>query len=108
MDTYQWQHNNAVVTRLYYSERMVQVVFGAAAIATSFDSFFVYKNYFAAKARLRIPKYWAFATLISAFSLYVLLKPLTSHEISLNLKKRKTMGKWLWSVYHLEEQEWEV
>ena len=56
MDTYRWQHNNAVVTRLYYSERMVQCLIGAAATATIFDSFFIYKNYFAASARARIPK----------------------------------------------------
>ena len=56
MDTYKWQHNNAVVTRLYYSERMTQVLFGAATVFTAIDSFFIYKNYFAAKARARIPK----------------------------------------------------
>ena len=56
MDTYRWQHNNAVVTRLYYSERMVEVLFGFAATATAVDSFFIYKGYFADAARARIPK----------------------------------------------------
>ncbi|CAI2384930.1 unnamed protein product [Moneuplotes crassus] len=108
MDTYRWQHNNAVVTRLYYSERMVEVLFGMAATATAIDGFFISRNYFASAARARIIQYWGYAALLSGISLYVLLKPLTSHEISLNWKKRRTMGKWLWSVYHLDEEEWEV
>ncbi len=58
MDTYRWQHNNAVVTRLYYSERMCQVLFGFAGVATAFDAFFVSRNYFASAARARIPKVW--------------------------------------------------
>ena len=56
MDTYRWQHNNAVVTRMYYSERMVQCLFGAATAATAIDGWFVYQGYFANAARARIPK----------------------------------------------------
>ena len=56
MDTYQWQHNKAVVDRMYYSERIVEVVFGFAATATALDSFLIYKNYFAEASRARIPK----------------------------------------------------
>ena len=56
MDTYRWQHNNAVVTRMYYAERTLQVTYGLAATATAVDGFFVYKNYFANTARARIPK----------------------------------------------------
>ena len=56
MDTYQWQHNNMVVTRLYYSERCVQYLLGFAGTATAIDAFFIYKGYFAGAARSRIPK----------------------------------------------------
>ena len=56
MDTYRWQHHNAVVTRLYYSERLVELLFGGAAAATALDSWFIYKGYFAKQARARIPK----------------------------------------------------
>ena len=56
MDTYRWQHNNAVVTRLYFAERMTEVMFGGAAALTSFELYFIYKNYFPEAARARIPK----------------------------------------------------
>ena len=81
MDRYEWQLNKAVMDRCYYSERMVQVTFGAATVGTLFDLFFIQKGYFAAASRSRIPKYWAFAVGTSAISLFVLLKPLTSAEI---------------------------
>ena len=56
MDTYRWQHNNAVVTRMYYAERTLETTFGFAGIATAVDSYLIYRNYFAAQARARIPK----------------------------------------------------
>ena len=58
MDTYRWKHNNAVVTRMYYAERMTEVLLGGATVLTAFDAFFIYKNYFADRARARIPKVW--------------------------------------------------
>ena len=56
MDEYRWQHNNAVVTRMYYSERMVEVLFGFAAIGTAVDGWFIQQGYFAKQAKARIPK----------------------------------------------------
>ena len=56
MDTYRWQHNNAVVSRLYYAGRTVQTTYAFATLFTIVDGLFVYRNYFAAAARTRIPK----------------------------------------------------
>ena len=56
MDTYRWQHNNAVVTRMYYAERVVETMFGGATFLTGFELYFIYKNYFPEAARARIPK----------------------------------------------------
>ena len=33
----------------------------------------------------------------------MMLKPLRSDEISKQVRKRMVMGKWLYSVYHLDE-----
>ena len=39
----------------------------------------------------------------NALCLFVLLKPLKKEEISLQWKKRRSMGKWLYSLYHLDD-----
>ena len=56
MDRYEWKKNKAIVDRLYYSERIVQLTFGYATVGTIIDLMFINSNYFAEKAKRRIPK----------------------------------------------------
>ena len=105
METYEWQKNKAIVDRLYYSERVLQTTIGLATLSTANDLLFVQKNYFAAAARARIPRVWMAAGLTNIVVLFLLLKPLTSHEIKIQWRKRQNMGKWLYSVYHLDHQQ---
>ena len=102
MDRYEWQLNKAIVDRCYYSERIVQTTFGFATLGTIFDGYFLSQGYFPEASRRRIPKYWAFAFGVSAISLFVLLKPLTREEKQLQWHKRRVMGKYLSSLYHLD------
>jgi hypothetical protein len=48
--------------------------------------------------------YWG---VFNSVALFILLRPLTKQEISMQWKKRKMMGKWLYSLYHLEGQSFD-
>ncbi len=56
MDQYEWQKNKAIVDRLYYSERCFQLTAGFATAGTVIDLMMIKSNYFADKAKRRIPK----------------------------------------------------
>ena len=75
MDENRLQHNNAVVTRMYYSERMVEVLFGFASIGTAVDAWFIQQGYFAKQAKARIPlvSYWYLHLESSLILIYFLL-----------------------------------
>ena len=105
METYEWQKNKAVVDRLYYSERILlgSTIFAVGYSATNL--LFVQKNYFANTMRARIPKVWTYWALGNALALFVLLRPLTQDEIAVQWRKRQVMGKWLYSLFHLEPIE---
>lgn len=102
METYEWQKNKAVVDRLYYSERILvtSTLFVAAYSATNL--LYIQKNYFTSIMRpriLRAQTYWAVG---NALALFILLRPLTKDEITVQWRKRQVMGKWLYSLFHLE------
>ena len=105
METYEWQKNKAVVDRLYYSERILTGSTILAVGATATNMLFIQKNYFASTVRPRIPKIWTYWGIGNAVCLFVLLRPLTKEEISTQWRKRVLMGKWLYSLYHLEPTE---
>jgi len=42
---------------------------------------------------------------LNAVCLFILLRPLTKDEIRVQWRKRKLMGKWLYSLYHLDPLE---
>ena len=65
--------------------------------------FFIKQNYFANTMRARILPIWGYTAAFNAVILFILLKPLRSEEIRVQWKKRQTMGKWLYSLYHLED-----
>ena len=105
METYEWQKNKAVVDRLYYSEIILtnSTYFALAYSATNL--LYIRKNYFANEMRARIPKIWTYWALCNAIALFVLLRPLTKDEIAVQWRKRQNMGKWLYSLFHLEPIE---
>ena len=105
METYEWQKNKAVVDRLYYSERILENTTFYAILATGANMVFIRKNYFPHLAKARIPKVWGYWAGFNAVCLFVLLKPLTKDEIAVQWRKRKIMGKWLYSLYHLDPIE---
>ncbi len=105
METYEWQKNKAVVDRLYYSERILLGTTLAASFYTATNLLFVQKNYFASTMRNRIPRTWAWWGITNAVCFFVLLRPLTKDEIAVQWRKRKIMGKWLYTLYHLEPIE---
>ena len=56
MTSYEWQKNCAVVDRMSYFQYMVRgtsFVFGTLALK---DFWYIQKNYYADRARLRLPK----------------------------------------------------
>ena len=105
MEDYTWNHNKAVVDRMYYSERVLLVTSLAAGFFTATNLFYIKKNYFAAACRARLfPtfKYWALCNVITTA---VLLRPLTAVEMQVQWKRRVSMGKYLYSIQHLDYPE---
>ena len=105
MDNYEWQLNRAVVDRLYYTERVNQSTFFACSVYTATNMLFVRKGYFAPVMRTRLLPCWGVMIGFNATVSFMLLKPLRKEEIQVQLKKRMSMGKWLYSVYHLDPIE---
>jgi hypothetical protein len=105
METYEWQKNKAVVDRLYYSERILVNSTLFAGMFTECNLLYINKNYFAGTMKARIPKVWTYWAVGNAVALFILLRPLTSDEIAVQWRKRQVMGKWLYSLFHLEPIE---
>ena len=102
METYEWQKNKAVVDRLYYTERILETSTFFASWFTGVSLLYIKKNYMADISKRRITKLWTYWAVGNALAIFVLLRPLTKEEIAIQWKKRLTMGKWLYSLYHLE------
>ena len=66
---------------------------------------YIKKGYFAPIKRKRLLPCWGYATAFNAVIGFMLLKPLRKEEIAVQMKKRMAMGKWLYSVYHLDPIE---
>ncbi len=56
METYEWKKNKAVVDRMYYTERILEVTTFLAGTMTATEALYIQKNYFANQARRRIPR----------------------------------------------------
>ena len=108
MDNYEWQKNKAVVDRMYYTERVVQGTTFAAIAFTTVNMLFIRKNYFAAKSRAWLVPTWKWWGITNVVSVAVLQAPLTSHERNSQLKKRLLLGKWLYTLFHLDAEVVEV
>ena len=55
--------------------------------------------------RAGLPKVWTYWAVGNALALFILLRPLTKEEIQVQWRKRQLMGKWLYSLFHLEPIE---
>ena len=103
MDKYEWKRNHAVVMRLYYSERLAQTSLFFASAYTATNLFFIKQGYFPGLMRSKLLPVWMYAIGLNAVVQFILLKPLRPEEIRVQWKKRLTMGKWLYTTYHLED-----
>ena len=103
MDNYNWQKNKAIVDRMYYSERVIQTTTLFALMFTGTNALYIRNGYFAARARGYIfptLKWWA---IINVGTIAVLQYPLTQEERFIQMRKRLNMGKWLYTLYHLDD-----
>ena len=103
METYEYQKNKAIVERMYYCERILQGSTFAATVYTGVNLMFMQRGYFAHRGRAGIPKVWGMWAVWNATIFFLLLKPLQRDEMAIQWRKRKIMGKWLYSMYHLED-----
>ena len=55
--------------------------------------------------RARLMPIWMYGIAFNCLVTFILLKPLRSEEISLQTRKRFIMGKWLYSPFHLDEDQ---
>ena len=105
METYEWQKNEAIVTRMYYTERVMQTTTAGALTFTGINQMFISKGYFVNASRARFLPTWKWWALLTFPTVAILQWPITSQERYLQLRKRKSMGKWLYSTFHLELDE---
>ena len=69
------------------------------------NALYVKKGYFAPIMRQRLLPVWLYATAFNGVVGFMLCRPLYKDEIQIQLRKRMLMGKWLYSLFHLEEVE---
>ena len=105
MDNYEWKKNKAIVDRLYYAERVFETTTGACTFFTAANVVFMRNNYFADRARARIMPTWRNWALFNAVVLTLLVAPLTKEEIQIQMRKRWVMGKFLYTLYHMDPAE---
>ena len=105
MDNYEWQKNKAVVDRMYYSERIFTTTTLFASFFTAANVVFMRNNYFANTARARLLPTWKWWAIINVVGISTLLRPLTKDEIAIQWRKRKNMGKYLYTLFHLDPIE---
>ena len=93
---------------MYYTEQVIKSTTVAAAFFIGFNMLYIKKGFFAETCRARIAptiKYWALMNLIVP---PILLRPLTKEEMAIQWRKRLIMGKWLYTLYHLDEPKTEA
>ena len=105
MDNYDWEKNKAIVDRMYYCERVLQTTVFFAGCFTATNMLYIKKNYFAGTMRPRLLPIWGYTAAFNAVIFFIMLKPLTKQEMQVQWKKRMEMGKWLYSLFHLDPIE---
>ena len=66
---------------------------------------YIKKGYFAPIMRQRLLPCWLAATALNATVVFMLIKPLRKEEIEMQVRKRINLGKWLYSMFHLDPIE---
>ena len=69
------------------------------------NALYIKKGYFAPVMRQRLLPIWLYVTAFNGAVSFMLLRPLYKDEIQVQLRKRMVMGKWLYSLFHLDEEE---
>ena len=105
MDTYEWQKNFAVVNRMYYAENCIKYTTLYAGGYTVFNAVMIRNNYFKRAATAALFPVWKKWAILNVVVIATLLKPLTMFEIEQQFRKRMHMGRYLFSLYHLETPE---
>lgn len=108
MDNYEWQKNRAVVDRMYYSERCILGTSLAAVFSTGCNVTFIRNNYFADVAKARLMPIWRNWAIVNTVVIAMLLRPLTKEEMAQQWRKRLVMGKYLYTLYHMDPIEEKV
>merc|ERR1712166_584896 len=104
MDTYEWQKNAAVITRMYYTERCWETTSLFCFLYSAVNYQFMRRNYIAATARARIMPAIAYTLGFNCVVSFIMLKPLRyQEEMVPQIKKRFHMGKWIYSLEHLDD-----
>mmetsp|Transcript_38413 Transcript_38413/g.27832 ORF Transcript_38413/g.27832 Transcript_38413/m.27832 type:complete len:111 (+) Transcript_38413:41-373(+) len=102
MDNYAWQKNRAVVDRMYYTERVFTTTTLFASMYTATSMLYMKLGYQSNIMRARIPPVWMYWAATNAVVAFIMLKPLRSEEIAAQWHKRQSMGKYLYSTFHLD------
>ena len=105
MDDYAWQKNFAVVNRVYYSEKCLTGTTLVALGYTYMNAMMIRNNFFKKVANAAILPVWRKWAITNVVVISVLLRPLTYFEIEQQVRKRITMHRYLYSLYHLETPE---
>lgn len=88
--------------RLYYTERIWETTYFGCFAFTAANMLYIRKGYFAPLMRTRLLPCWAAATTFNLGMTAILCLPLRKEEIQVQVKKRIAMGKWLFSLFHLD------
>ena len=102
MDTYEWQKNEAVTKRLYYTEMCLRGT-TLFSVAYFFSSMVVRKHGLGPGGRTWPVLKWY--GIINASVAFAMLSPLTQFEREQAWRKRQLTGKYLYTLYHLESPE---
>ena len=105
MENYEWEKNKAVVDRMYYSERVLLTTSLFLGFFNIANVSMLRNGYFADTVRARIAPSFLYFALFNIVVTGVLLRPLTKEEIQQQWRKRKIMGKYLYTLYHMDPVE---
>jgi hypothetical protein len=102
MQNYNWEVNKAIVDRMYYSEKVLQITACIGGAFTASNLLYIQKGYFPAMARANIPWFWSRAIVFNVVALFVLLRPLQYDEMVVQWHKRNFLGKYLYTLTHMD------
>mmetsp|Transcript_11197 Transcript_11197/g.18825 ORF Transcript_11197/g.18825 Transcript_11197/m.18825 type:complete len:110 (-) Transcript_11197:77-406(-) len=105
MENYEWVKNKAVVDRMYYTERTLQTSALFLGLYNMMNVSMLRNGFFANTVRARIAPSIGYFVVFNVVIAGILLRPLTKEEIQVQWKKRLTMGKYLYTLYHLDPIE---